>query len=54
MFGERRVIYLFNKYDKSVLIFELDLTLKMQEPQWRSGWSYNYMKFVTSLILSMS
>ena len=54
MFGERRVIYLFNKYDKLVLIFELDLTLKMQEPQWRSGWSYNYMKFVTSLILSMS
>ena len=31
VFGERRVIYLFNKYDKSVLIFELDLTLKLSE-----------------------
>lgn len=41
VFGERRVIYLFNKYDKLVLMFELDLTLKMQEPQWRSGWSYH-------------
>ena len=30
VFGERRVIYLFSKYDKLVLIFELDLTLKMQ------------------------
>ena len=28
VFGERRVIYLFNKYDKLVLIFELDLTPK--------------------------